>query len=91
MDHVESKTEIQVQQVWWVFGGPQASSYEDANIDVTKLSPDAANPILEFCYNCILIMILACALCYRSWIDVVVALGSLSNPPLLILWLEIGR
>jgi hypothetical protein len=91
MDHVESKTEIQVQQVWGVTGGPQASSCEDANIVVTKASPSASNPILEFCYNYILIMIFACALGYRSWIDVVATLGSLSNPPLLILWLEIGR
>jgi hypothetical protein len=62
MDHVEPKTKIQVQQVWWVFGSPQASSYEDTNIVLTKACPDASNPILEFCYNCILIMILACAL-----------------------------
>jgi hypothetical protein len=91
MDHVELKTEIQVQQVWWVFGGPEASIYEDANVVVNKANLSASNPILEFCYNYIFIMILACALDYRSWIDVVATLGSLSNPPLLILWLEIGR
>jgi hypothetical protein len=45
MDHVEPKTEIQVQQDWWVFGGPQASSCEDANIVVTKASPGASNHI----------------------------------------------
>jgi hypothetical protein len=49
MDHVEPKTEIQVQQVQGVFKGPQASSCEDANIVVTKESPNAFNPILEFC------------------------------------------
>jgi hypothetical protein len=49
MDHVEPKTEIQVQQVQGVFEGPQASSCEDANIVVTKESPGAFNPILEFC------------------------------------------
>jgi hypothetical protein len=37
--------EIQVQQDQGVFGGPQASSYEDANIVVTKVSPDASNHI----------------------------------------------
>jgi hypothetical protein len=66
MDHKEPKTKIQVQQVQVVFGGPQASSCEDVNIVVIKASPGASNPILEFCYNCILIMILACVLGYRS-------------------------
>jgi hypothetical protein len=45
MDHAESKAEIQVLQVRWVFGGPQASSCEDANIVVIKVSPDASNYI----------------------------------------------
>jgi hypothetical protein len=45
MDHVEPKTEIQVQQVQGVFGGPQVSSYEDANIVVIKASPGAFNHI----------------------------------------------
>jgi hypothetical protein len=54
MDHVEPKMEIQMQQVRLVFGGPQASSCEDANIVVIKASPDASNPILRFCYNFIL-------------------------------------
>jgi hypothetical protein len=57
---------IQVQQVRLVFGGPQASSYEYANIVVTKASPSAFNPILELYYNYILIMILGSALGYRS-------------------------
>jgi hypothetical protein len=37
--------EIYAVQVQWVFGGPQASSCEDANIVVTKASPDASNHI----------------------------------------------
>jgi hypothetical protein len=41
--------EIQVEQVQGVFRGPQASSCKDANIVVTKASPGASNPILEFC------------------------------------------
>jgi hypothetical protein len=36
---MEPKTEIQVEQVQWVFGGPQASNCEDANIVVIKVSP----------------------------------------------------
>jgi hypothetical protein len=55
-----------VVQVRWVFGCPQASSHENANIVVTKESPGASNHILEFCYHYILIMILACALGYKS-------------------------
>jgi hypothetical protein len=43
IDPAESKTEIQVEQVEWVFGGPQSSSYEDANIVVIKASPSAFN------------------------------------------------
>jgi hypothetical protein len=41
VDHVESKSEVQAEQVQWVFGGPQASSCEDANIVVIKVSPGA--------------------------------------------------
>jgi hypothetical protein len=32
VDHVELKMGNQVEQVHWVFGDPQASSYEDTNI-----------------------------------------------------------
>jgi hypothetical protein len=64
LDHAEQKTEIQAVQVQCVFGGPQVS-YENANIVVTKASPGASNPILEFYYNFIL-LILACALGYKS-------------------------
>jgi hypothetical protein len=41
--HREAKTEIQVEQVQWVFGGPQASSYEDANIVVIMASLGASS------------------------------------------------
>jgi hypothetical protein len=40
--------EIQAEKVHWVFRGSQASSSEDANIVVIKVSPGASNPILEF-------------------------------------------
>jgi hypothetical protein len=32
VDHAEQETEIQVEQVRWVFGGSQASSGEDTNL-----------------------------------------------------------
>jgi hypothetical protein len=43
IDHVEMKTENQAEEVQWVFGDPQASSCEDANIIVIKANPDASN------------------------------------------------
>jgi hypothetical protein len=42
---MEPETEIRVQQVQGVFGGPQASSGEDAKIVVTNASPDASKHI----------------------------------------------
>jgi hypothetical protein len=70
---------------------PQATSCKDVNIIVIKGSSDASNHIpWVLVYPYILVMILACALDYMSWIDVVAALGSPSNLLLLIIWLEIG-
>jgi hypothetical protein len=43
--------EIQVEQVHGVFGGPQASSGEDTNLDWIKASLNASSPILEFCFS----------------------------------------
>jgi hypothetical protein len=43
VDHVEPKTEIQAEQVQYVFGGSHASSCEYANIVVIMASPDAFN------------------------------------------------
>jgi hypothetical protein len=40
---VEPKLEFQAEQVQGVFGGPEASSCEDANIVVIKVSPGASN------------------------------------------------
>jgi hypothetical protein len=73
------------------YDGPEASSCEDTNIFVIKANPGASNniPWVLFIFLSFL-LILACVLGYKSWIDVVVVLGSLSNPPLLSLWLEIG-
>jgi hypothetical protein len=43
VDHAEPESEFQAEQLQWVFGGPQASSRDDANIGVIKLSPGASN------------------------------------------------
>ncbi len=48
VDHVEPKTEIQEEQVQWMFRGPQASNCEDANIVVIKANPSVSHPILDF-------------------------------------------
>jgi hypothetical protein len=67
IDHAESESEFQVEKAQWVFGGPQASSCEDANIVMIKASLGASNhhPWI-FVYLYVLIMILGCALGYRS-------------------------
>jgi hypothetical protein len=43
IDHVEPEPEIKKEQVQRVFGGPQSSSYEDANIVVIKASSGVSN------------------------------------------------
>jgi hypothetical protein len=43
VDHTEPKSEFQAEQVQWAFGGPQASSYEEANIVVINASPGASH------------------------------------------------
>jgi hypothetical protein len=43
IDHTESKSEFQAEQVRWVFRGPQASSDDDANIVMIKTSLSASN------------------------------------------------
>jgi hypothetical protein len=43
VDHVELKSKIQAEQVQKEYDGPQAPSYEDANIVVIKESPGASN------------------------------------------------
>jgi hypothetical protein len=43
VDHAKPKSEFQAELVQGVFGGPQASSCEDANIVMIKTSPDASN------------------------------------------------
>jgi hypothetical protein len=43
VDRGELKMEIRAEQVQWMFGGPQASSYENANIVVIKANSGASN------------------------------------------------
>jgi hypothetical protein len=43
VDRVEPELGFQAEQVQWVFRGPQALSYEDANIIIIKASPSASN------------------------------------------------
>jgi hypothetical protein len=82
VDHAELKSEIQVEQVQGVFEYPQASSCEDANIIGSRQAPVHLTTVIEFVYLYILIMIFGCALCYRSWIDTLVALRQLFAQPL---------
>jgi hypothetical protein len=39
VDHVELESEFQAEQVQWAFGGPQASSCEEANIVGSRKAP----------------------------------------------------
>jgi hypothetical protein len=92
VDHAEPKAEIQAEQVQRVFGGSHASSGKNTNLDLDQgKSRYIKPPSLYFVYLYILIMILACALSCMSWMNVVVALRLLSNPPLWILLLEMGH
>jgi hypothetical protein len=65
---VEPKIEIQAGQVQGAFGGPQATSVVDANIAFgSRQAPVHLTTTLEFMLSFyILIMILGCALGYRS-------------------------
>jgi hypothetical protein len=43
VDHVETKSKFQAEQIQWMFGDPQASSSDDANIFVIKASPGTSH------------------------------------------------
>jgi hypothetical protein len=66
VDRAEPESEFEAEQVQVMFGGPQASSCEDANIVVIKTSLMHLTLSLSFVYLYILFMILECALGYRS-------------------------
>jgi hypothetical protein len=58
----ESKTEIQAEKAPGVFGGPQASRCEDANIVVIKVSPRIPPKSLSFMFEILFIILYTCAL-----------------------------
>jgi hypothetical protein len=65
VDHTKPNTKIQAEQVQWVFGGPQASSCEDANIVLDQGKPWCIEPdLIVFCFWILLYVIVGCAL---SW------------------------
>jgi hypothetical protein len=52
VDHVEPESEIQAEQVWWVFGDPQASNSEDTNLPLDQgklqcISPKSLSFVFE--------------------------------------------
>ncbi len=48
VDHAEPESEFQADQVQWTFGGPKASSYEDANIVESRQAPVHPTKVLVF-------------------------------------------
>jgi hypothetical protein len=83
LDRVESELRELTEQI---------PTEDPTNLGWIKADPGASNHIPWALFIILsYFMILDCALGYRSWIEVVVALDSLSNPPLLILWLEIDH
>jgi hypothetical protein len=70
----------------------EPTQVEETNPEQEQGKPQCIWPSsLNFIYLYLSIMILACALSCTSWMDVVVALDLLFDPPLLIIWLKIGR
>jgi hypothetical protein len=68
IDHAEPESEFQVEQVQGACGGPQVPSVVDANMAFgSRQVLVHLTTILELIlFFCILIMILVCALGYRS-------------------------
>jgi hypothetical protein len=63
VDHTEPKTEIQVVQVQWRIGGPQASSGEDTNLALDQGKPRCIPPQSLSCiFETLFIILYACAL-----------------------------
>jgi hypothetical protein len=59
---VTFKTEVQAEQVQWVFGGPQASSCEDANIVGSRQAPMHLTNAVVFYFEALAYILLDCAL-----------------------------
>jgi hypothetical protein len=61
--HAEPESEIQAEQVRWVFGGPQVSSSEDTNLALDQGKPRCIPPkFLSFVFETLFIILYACAL-----------------------------
>jgi hypothetical protein len=53
---------VQAEQVQWVFGGPQASSCEDANIVGSRQAPVHLTNALAIYFEALFYVLLDCAL-----------------------------
>jgi hypothetical protein len=63
VDHGETKTKNQVEQVQWVFRDPQTSSYKDTDIASDQGKPQCILPkFLSFIFDTLFIILYACAL-----------------------------
>jgi hypothetical protein len=62
IDPAEPKTEVQAEQVQWMFVGPQVSSCEDANIVKSRQAPVHLTNTLIFYFEALLYVLLDCAL-----------------------------
>jgi uncharacterized membrane protein len=62
IDHVEPKMEVQAEQVQWVFGCPQVSSCEEANIGGSRQAPLHLTNALIFYFEALLYILLGCTL-----------------------------
>jgi hypothetical protein len=63
VDHAEPETEIQVEQVRWVFRGSQASSGEDTNLTLDQGKTRCIPPkSLSFIFETLFIILFDCAL-----------------------------
>jgi hypothetical protein len=84
LDPAESKTEIRVEQIQWVFGVPQASSGEDTNLALDQDKLWCIPPkSLSFMFETLFIILYTCALSLQELYDTVAALRS-SFPIILI-------
>jgi hypothetical protein len=63
VDYGEPESEIQVEQVRWVFGGSQALSGEDTNLPLDQGKHQCIPPkSLSFMFETLFIILYACAL-----------------------------
>jgi hypothetical protein len=76
VDHAEPKTEIQVEQVRWVFRGSQASSGEDTNLALDQGKTRCIPPkSLSFIFETLFIILFDCALSLQDLYGTIAILG----------------